>query len=123
MPLAGLDYATRGRPDKTNPYKDTMRAIELIAKTESKWSRADIERWKKQAALLPDRSTKIPDGSWDHSQVGVNPQAQANEREHTGRVRELWNKAVYEREALHQKPVNDIQARNYAMVDAWHKSD
>jgi hypothetical protein len=123
MPVTGLDYATRGRPDKTNPYKDTMRAIEYIAKFEPKWSKADIDRWKKQAALLPDKSVKIPEGSWDHSDVSLHPGIQAEEREHTGRIRELWNKAEYERNVLHQKPANDVQARNYAMVDAWHKSD
>jgi hypothetical protein len=120
MPVVGLEYATRGRVDKVNPYKDTMRAIEYIAKHEPKWTRADIERWKKQAALLPDRSTKIADGEWDHSAPSPSGAILKQEQEDAGRVRELWNKAVYEREVLRKKPVNEIQASNYAMVDRWH---
>lgn len=122
MNVIGLEYATRGRVDVVNPRKDTLRAVEYIANHEAKWSHADIQRWKKQAEALPDVSTKIRDDEWNHDQVNTHPTIQADERHTEGHMRHLWNEAVYERSVLKKKPVNEVQANNYAMVDAWDKA-
>jgi hypothetical protein len=119
MALVGLDYATKGRVDKVNPYKDTMRALEYIANHESKWKKSDIDRWKKQAQFLPDRSTRIRDDEWNHSkEPPTHPTVQANERHADGQMREFWNQCKYDYRDQKGKPKTDVQAANFAAVKA-----
>ena len=117
MPLVGMEYRTRGRVDRINPYKDTMRALEYIANHEPKHSKADIQRWKKQAEYLPDKSTKLDYKDWDHGDIHTTtPAVQANERDQQGRMREFWNQCKYDYRDQKGKAETDTQKRNFDVV-------
>lgn len=116
--LVGMIPRTRGRVDVTNPQKDTLRAIEYMAKT-NQTSGANLKRWADQArATLPDKDTKIqPDYDRDPG-PRLSCEYQVSVRQAEGEVKALWDKAKYERGTLKLKPTTEIQKRNYDMVDA-----
>jgi len=124
MQVTGLMPATRGRPDVINPYRDTMRAIEYMAQHSKKAKPEELKRWARQARQgLADRNFKYRDEPNESSAFGgVTPSQQAEARKAEGNLKDLWDKARYERTVLKKKPVNDIQARNYNVVDRWEKA-
>ena len=108
------------RMSTMNPQRDTMRAIEYIAKTDNRISKAELRRWQEDARRLPDVNTPM-----SGAEIINNPgppaeiQHQVEEREIEGGLKHLWDEAHYERAICKRKPENEVQAKNYAMVDAW----
>ena len=121
--IVGLDYATKGRVDRINSQRDTLRALEMAAsggghKT-PRASRADFQRWAEHARTLDDRSYKYdPDSAGQPAGAFPATSSQVSEaRRAEGEIKDFWAKCKYERNVLRQKPKTDIQAANYALVD------
>ena len=89
--VVGMIPRTRGRPDVCNPQKDTLRAIEYMAKT-NQTSGENLKRWADQArATLPDHNTKIqPDYDRDPG-PRLSCEYQASVRQAEGEVKALWD--------------------------------
>lgn len=119
---AGVKVVARGyigiaseRMETENPQRDTMRAIEYMAKT-GQCTGEQARRWTEQAKYLPDRNQALPPLE---SGPRITPEQQAAERDTMGAVKHLWDEAYYERAICHKEPENEIQAQNYAVVDRW----
>lgn len=124
MQVTGTVPAMRGRVDVVNPYRDTMRAIEYMAQHSKKAKPEELKRWARQARQgLADRNYKYsPESNQQSAFGGVTASQQAEARKAEGELKNLWDKARYERTVLKKKPVNDTQARNYQVVDRWEKA-
>jgi hypothetical protein len=102
-----------------------MRAIEFMANSKrERATKEQLTRWAAQArATMPDKDFKQdPELAHPKGSYIPTPGEQAEVRHAEGRMKDLWQKAEYERAVLKRKPTNEIQAANYAAVDRWHKS-
>ena len=119
--VVGLDYAVQGRMDRMKAQKDTLRAIEMMANNpNSTMTRAEATRWAATARQMDDRSYKMdPDGAGEPADrtVPLSPSDQAAERKAEGHITHLWSECKHDHHVQRGKPVNNIQAENFKMVE------
>lgn len=117
--VVGLDYATRGRMDRVNSQKDTLRAIDMMAQHPGArpMTSAEAKRWTDTARQMDDRSYKCdPDSAGQPVPRAVSPIAQKSERDATGHMRQFWNECKHDYRSQKGKPKTDTQKQNFDMV-------
>jgi len=117
--VVGLDYKVKGRPDRMNSQKDTLRALEFMGQhLGHNMSAAEAKRWHAHARTLDDRSYKMdPDSVGEPANAfPVSPSQQADARENEGRMKHFWGKCKDDFRTQKGKPTTTIQAKNFAVV-------